>query len=53
MKSYLDREKWEKAEEGWHFDFDLGVVKIKYPNRKEDQRIVINFDQLVQFSEEI
>lgn len=52
VKAYLDKDKWREASEGWHFDHDLGAVKVKYPNIIGNYRVVINFDQFVVFSEE-
>lgn len=39
----LDKKQWELSEEGWYFDTEQRIAKIKYPNIGENYDLHVNF----------
>ncbi|CAM4442875.1 glycoside hydrolase family 31 protein [Paenibacillus macerans] len=39
----LDKKQWELSEEGWYFDTEQRIAKIKYPNLGENYDLHVNF----------
>ena len=45
MKQFIQRDKWEAAEEGWYYSATLGTALVKYKNINESYELVVSFEK--------
>lgn len=45
LAHFLDRDAFERAEEGWYYSQTLKSVLVKYPNPRRDHEVTVSFEQ--------